>query len=78
MESRFNPEASKPKGKEFNVKGQSQMVKPSVRKKELSYNDMTDTQLTAAMENAVENENYEEAAKIKAEIDKRAQQNHSS
>lgn len=78
IESGFNPEESKQKGKEFNVTGQSQIIKPSFRKKESSYKDMTDAQLVAAMDKAVENENYEEAAKIKAEIDKRSQQTHSS
>jgi len=42
--------------------------KPS---KPLSYKDLTDDELNKRLQDAIESENYEEASKIKSEIDKR-------
>lgn len=70
-EAGFEPEDSKPKTSPFSFSGN-----PSFRpaaKKDSSYKNMSNAQLSQAMANAVNNENYEEAAKIKAELENRQQ-----
>lgn len=73
-EAGFEPEDSKPKASPFSFSGQSSFPR-TMTKKESGYKNMTVSQLTQAMAKAVENENYEEAAKIKAELGNRQQQN---
>lgn len=73
-EAGFEPEDNKPKSSPFSFSGQSSFSR-TMTKKESGYKNMTNSQLTQAMAKAVENENYEEAAKIKAELENRQQQN---
>ena len=77
IQAGFEPEDVKPKQSPFSFSGHSSYSRP-ITKKESGYKNMTSTQLAQAMAKAVENENYEEAAKIKAELDNRNNQNDQS
>ncbi|MBD5357057.1 MAG: bifunctional nuclease family protein [Bacteroides sp.] len=74
IESGFEPEENKPKASQFNLSSNPAFTRPTV-KKDVGYKTMSNSQLTKAMAKAVEEENYEEAAKIKAELEKREQKN---
>lgn len=75
-EAGFEPEENKSKGSEFSLSSSSTITKSP--KRESGYKNMSTSQLTMAMSKAVENENYEEAAKIKAELENRERQNNQS
>lgn len=77
-ESGFEPEETKPAGSAFNLSGNHSFTRPAALKRDAGYKNMTVLQLKQAMSKAVENENYEEAAKIKSELDNREQQNNPS
>ena len=76
-EAGSEPEDNKPKTSPFSFSGQSSFPR-TMTKKESGYKNMTASQLNQAMTKAVENENYEEAAKIKAELENRQQENNPS
>lgn len=77
IEAGFEPEENKPKPSPFSFSGHPSFSHTSA-KKDTDYKNMTSAQLAQAMAKAVEKENYEEAAKIKAELENRQQQNNPS
>lgn len=77
-ESGFEMNESRPTGNEFSVSAHHTFTRPASAKRESGYKGMTAMQLKQAMKKAVENENYEEAAKIKSELENREQQNNQS
>lgn len=77
IEAGFEPDDNKPKPSPFSFSGNSSFSSQPA-KKEPGYKNMTNAQLAQAMAKAVENENYEEAAKIKNEIEDRKQKNNPS
>ncbi len=77
-ESGFEPEETRSTPNEFNLSGSHTFTRPATLKKDSGYKNMTSLQLKQAMSKAVENENYEEAAKIKSELENREQPNNPS
>ena len=77
-ESGFELNEPKQGGNEFNISAHHTFTRPASAKREAGYKGMTAMQLKQAMKKAVENENYEEAAKIKAELENREQQDNQS
>lgn len=77
-ESGFELNEPKPSDSEFNISAHHTFTRPASSKRDAGYKGMTAMQLKQAMKKAVENENYEEAAKIKAELENREQQDNQS
>lgn len=50
---------------------EDELKEPPSEPKSLSYSDLTQEELNNRLQDAIENENYEEASKIKEELDKR-------
>lgn len=76
-EAGFLPEETRPKARATRSSDRPMSKKPmaGLQKKDGDFAELSLSQLEDEMQKAAENEDYEKAAKIKAEIDRRAKEN---